>query len=116
LKHLSGIVTVAMAFARPAMTRDEVLATLRANEATLRERGVLHTAVFGSVARGAARPDSDIDILVELDPARSIDIYGYVAIKQLIATLLPGRVDVVDAAALRPRVSRGARRDAAYAF
>ena len=98
------------------MTRDEVLATLRANEVTLRAQGVLRTAVFGSVARGEAQADSDVDILVELDPARPIDIYGYVAIKQLIAAMLPGRVDVVDAAALTQGVARGARRDAAYAF
>ena len=35
------------------MTRDEVLATLRANEATLRTQSVLRAAAFGPVARGA---------------------------------------------------------------
>lgn len=36
------------------------------------DHGARDVRVFGSLARGAARPDSDIDILVRLDPGRSL--------------------------------------------
>ena len=51
------------------MNRDEIIARLRENEAALRQRGVAHAALFGSRARGAQRPDSDTDIMIEFDPA-----------------------------------------------
>jgi predicted nucleotidyltransferase len=50
-----------------------VLEALKAHESELRQLGVRHAAVFGSVARGQARPQSDIDVLVDLDPtSRSV--------------------------------------------
>ncbi len=50
------------------MKREEIIARLRENEAILRERGVMHAALFGSRARGDERPDSDTDIMIEFDP------------------------------------------------
>jgi len=50
------------------MTREEAIATLCAHEGELRRRGVLHAALFGSVARDEAKPTSDIDILIEVAP------------------------------------------------
>jgi predicted nucleotidyltransferase len=50
------------------MNRQEILDRLRENEAALRAQGVAHAALFGSVARREARPDSDIDIMVEIAP------------------------------------------------
>ena len=45
-----------------------ILATLRAHAEDLRRRGIVHASVFGSVARGEDRPNSDVDIMVELEP------------------------------------------------
>lgn len=59
----------------PPITLDAVIATPRANEAALRLRGVAHAALFGSVARGEAGPDSDIDIMVEIDPAAPVGVW-----------------------------------------
>jgi predicted nucleotidyltransferase len=98
------------------MTREKVLDRLRAHESELRQRGVLHAGVFGSVARGEQGARSDIDILIELDPAREIDVYAYVGIKRFVGELFPAPVDVVDLAALRPGLGKAARRDAAHAF
>jgi predicted nucleotidyltransferase len=67
----------------------DVLATLRRSEASLRARGVHHAALFGSQARGDNHPDSDIDILVELDPGARVTVYDYVGIKEYIASLFP---------------------------
>jgi uncharacterized protein len=48
------------------MTRDEIIARIRANESALRAKGVAHLAIFGSRARGAARSDSDLDVLIDI--------------------------------------------------
>ena len=54
------------AIAMPTTTLDAVRQRLTAEEPVLRRRGVRHLAVFGSVARGDDRPDSDIDLAVEI--------------------------------------------------
>ncbi len=50
------------------MNKEDVIAVLQKNADALRARGICHAALFGSVARGEARPDSDTDIMIELDP------------------------------------------------
>ena len=98
------------------MKRDEVIAILRQHESTLRARGVTHAALFGSVARGDARPDSDVDIMIELDPSCGLDIFKYAGLKMYIEGLFPGPVDVVDRDALKPLLRAPTANDAIYAF
>ena len=58
--------------------------------------------VFGSLARGEAGPNSDVDILVTLEPGRSLlDIIG---LKQDLEDLLGCKVDVVTEAAISPYI------------
>ena len=47
------------------MNREDIIRTLKSHEMPLRHRGVQGAALFGSLARGEARPDSDIDFLVD---------------------------------------------------
>ena len=89
---------------------------MRKNEAALRQRGVRHAALFGSCARGEERPDSDVDIMIEVDPAARIGVYEYVAIKDYIAGLFDTRVDVVRRERLKPYVWPAAVGDVIYAF
>lgn len=98
------------------MDREDILTRLRENEAALRARGVVHAALFGSRARGDARPDSDTDIMIEIDPDARVTVYDYVALKEYIAGLFDGRVDVVDREGLKPYVRPAATADAIYAF
>src|SRR5436309_3287322 len=77
------------------MNSQEALETLRRSEQALRARGVRRAALFGSVVRGENRPDSDIDILVEIDPEAHITLFDYVGLKEYIADLFDGPVDVV---------------------
>jgi len=98
------------------MNRQEILDRLRQNERALRERGVTHAALFGSRARGDNRPDSDTDIMIEVDPEAHITVYDYVGLKEYIAGLFDGRVDVVDRNGLKPYVRPAATADAVYAF
>jgi uncharacterized protein len=98
------------------MKRDQIIATLKAAEPELRKRGIRHAALFGSVARGEERPDSDIDILVEFEPGEEGSIYDYVRLKEYLAGLFEGSVDVIDRDALKPHLRAPASRDTVYAF
>jgi predicted nucleotidyltransferase len=90
------------------------------NPPTVRKRlafsRVRRAALFGSVARGENRPDSDIDIMVEIDPEAHITVFDYVDIKEYIAGLFDGPVDVVSRDSLKPYVRPTATADAIYAF
>jgi uncharacterized protein len=98
------------------MNSSEALETLRRSEPDLRGRGVKHAALFGSVARGNHRPDSDIDIMIEIDPDARITVFDYVDLKEYIAGLFDEPVDVVNREGLKPHVRPAAMADAVYAF
>jgi len=80
------------------MNAETAVATLRRHEKGLRARGVAHAAVFGSVARGENRPDSDLDILVEFEPGSEGSVYNYIRFKEYVASLFEIPVDVIDRA------------------
>jgi predicted nucleotidyltransferase len=98
------------------MNRQEIIDLLRKIEPTLRARGVSHAALFGSRARGDNRPDSDIDIMIEFDPAIHITVFNYAGLKDYSAGLFDGPVDVVNRDGLKPYVRPAATADAIYAF
>jgi predicted nucleotidyltransferase len=64
--------------------------------------GVRRIRVFGSVARGEARPDSDIDLLVEYQPGHGG--FAFVEFCEGVERLLGRRVDVVTERSLHPLV------------
>jgi predicted nucleotidyltransferase len=72
--------------------------------------------LFGSVARGDDRPDSDIDIMIEVDPDARITVFDYLDLKEYIAGLFDGPVDVVNRESLKPYVRPVATADAIYSF
>lgn len=102
----------------PSMNRDVVIAKLKAAEAELKARGVVHAALFGSLARGEHTPSSDIDVMVEIDPDRHgrMDVFDYVGIVHVIEDLFPRKVDVSNRIAMKDHVRPSAERDALYAF
>ena len=94
----------------------DVLETLRTHESELRLLGVSHAAVFGSLARGEASVDSDIDVLVELDEDRPMGIFEYARLKLYINEILDGAGDVVNRRTLKPLLRDSILRDAIHAF
>jgi hypothetical protein len=98
------------------MNLEAALERLRVHEDELRKHGVVHTAVFGSVARGEAGPESDIDILVELDENRRMSVFEYARLKIRVNEIMGGRADVVNRRTLKPLLRDSILGDAVYGF
>ena len=98
------------------MDRHAALDILRAHEAELRSRGVRHAALFGSVARGDAQAESDLDVMIDIDAPVVGGVYGYVGLCHFIGDLFPIRVDVANRAGLMDGIRERAERDALVAF
>ncbi len=95
---------------------DTALSTLRQHRANLEAMGVLHAAVFGSVARQEETAASDLDVVVELDPSKPIGVWGYVGIVDYIQDVFGPNTDVADKEALKPRILERVQAEAVNAF
>jgi uncharacterized protein len=83
------------------LTRDEAIRRLQTVESEIRRLGVRRLALFGSVLRNAARPDSDVDVLVEFIPAeKTFD--RFMALADLLESILEHPVEVVTTESLSP--------------
>jgi predicted nucleotidyltransferase len=91
-------------------------ARLAAHADELRRLGVQRAAVFGSVARGEAGPNSDVDVLVELDPAAGLTLLDYVAIERRLSEILSRAVDLVNRKTLKPFLRERILAEAVDAF
>jgi uncharacterized protein len=84
-----------------SLTREEVVRRLRASEADIRALGVERLALFGSVLRNQAGPDSDVDLLVQFMPrAKTFD--RFLELADLLEDRLGHRVELVTREALSP--------------
>ena len=92
------------------MRRDEALTLLRAHTADLPRFHVKSLALFGSVARDEAGPESDLDLLLEFDGPATFDLY--MGLKLFLEDLLGCRVDLVMSKALKPRMRPHVEREA----
>ena len=84
------------------LTTNEIAAKLNPHVAWLRAMGVQSLALFGSVARGDAREDSDIDLLVEFDKA--IGLFEFMHVQDKLEEILACKVDLVSKNALNDRM------------
>jgi len=93
------------------MSREAVLEILSRHRVEIEQRhGVRFLALFGSVARGQASPDSDIDLLVEF--ARPPGFDGYMLLKEHLEEVLGQGVDLVMTGALKPSIRPEIEREA----
>jgi uncharacterized protein len=85
------------------LTRQEACARLAQIEGDIRALGVARLALFGSVARNEARPDSDVDVLVEFAPgAKTYE--RFLALSELLEARLERRVELVTTESLSPYI------------
>jgi uncharacterized protein len=66
------------------MVDQKLIASIHAGQAQLRAEGVEHIAVFGSRARGNARPDSDLDVLIDVQSDKRFSLFNLSGIALLI--------------------------------
>lgn len=90
-----------MAMSALPMTRERVEERLRAAEPEIRALGVARLALFGSVLRGSARADSDVDLLVQFVP-NGKTFERFVQLCELLEEHLGQRVEVVTTESLSP--------------
>ena len=83
--------------------RDQILVTAN-------KRGAKNIRIFGSVARGDERRDSDIDFLVDFEPGRSL--FDLAGLWLDLEKLLGCKVDVISSRGLKPRLASEVLRDA----
>jgi uncharacterized protein len=96
--------------------RARVLGVLRGHERELRARGLTRLALFGSTALGDLGPSSDVDLLIEVDPAHPFGLFAFVDLKADLAAILGRPVDLAFPDAMRPRLREAVLRDAVEVF
>ncbi len=84
------------------MTRDQALAILEAHREELKDLRVKSIAIFGSVARDEAGPNSDVDVLVEFN--RPAGLFAVVRLRRYLERILGTKVDLATPGALRPQM------------
>jgi predicted nucleotidyltransferase len=94
----------------------EVLRGLRDLEPRLRERGVAALWVFGSVARGEAGPESDVDLLFEFTPGGEHSLFDIQRIKEEIQAALGHTIDLGERSTLTTKAAETAARDMVRVF
>lgn len=97
------------------MLTDDILQRLRADQPALDRFGVSSIAVFGSFARGQARPDSDLDILVDYREDARPDLFDFIELKQHLEALFGRPVDLATPEALHHRLRERILAEAVYA-
>jgi len=97
------------------MTRELVLAKLRANEQQLKAVGIIRLSLFGSTARDEARPDSDVDLLAKFD-GRRLSLLDVVGLQIQLSELIGCPVDLSEEGRLKPRIRTRVEADAVSAF
>ena len=95
---------------------DQVVMTLRAHEMELRAAGVSRLFLFGSVARGDAGTDSDVDLVAELAPEACIGLFRLVALERRLSELLSRPVDLLPEPVEAPRLRANIERDRRHTF
>jgi predicted nucleotidyltransferase len=84
------------------MKKAELIECLRAQQSALKARGIEHLAIFGSRARGDYRPDSDLDVLLEVPWERKFSLIDLVGVERLIGEAVDAPVSAIMRRSVKP--------------
>ncbi|EME68964.1 nucleotidyltransferase [Paramagnetospirillum caucaseum] len=99
-----------------AQTLAEVIAILKEHEGFFRGKGITRLAVFGSIARGDARSDSDVDLVIDVDPEAKFSLLTLCGVQNGASDLLGREVDLVMRRSVKPGILPAIERDEADVF
>ena len=97
-------------------SKEKLVAELTALQKPLRQRGVDSLALFGSSVRGDARPDSDVDVLIDVTPNVRFSLIDLVEVKDFLEDRLGRSVDVITKEGLEPLIRDRVLREAEAVF
>ena len=98
------------------MDKSTVIAKLREHEPELKAAGIVRLSLFGSIARGEATTESDVDLMGDFDRAKGLTLFDMAGLEMRLAEILETRVDLSDRHMLKEPVRVRAEREAVLAF
>jgi uncharacterized protein len=98
------------------MDKERIILILREHAPELKEAGLVHLRVFGSVARGEASPQSDVDLLADFDRSKRVTLLTVGRLESRLGDLLGVKVDLSSADWMKEPVRRQALQEAVIAF
>lgn len=98
----------------PNMKKEKIIEILKSNRALLEEFHVCSLSVFGSIVRGEADPESDVDILVEFEPGADIGLFEFIRLRDALSDLIGMPVDMGTPDALHPALKDDILREALH--
>ena len=100
----------------PDLDRDALLARLRELRSAFEREGITRMWLIGSRARGDNRPDSDIDLMVEIDETRKFSLLDLIGVKHIVEDAIGLPADMIVREGLEPRFFDRVERDALLVF
>lgn len=96
--------------------KKEIVAKLKSMQKLLRKHGVTSLSLFGSIVRGHGQPDSDIDVLVDIDPEFGFGLLELVSVSDVLEEHLGRSVDVLTRDSIAPACKSNILREAEKVF
>ncbi len=98
------------------MDKETVIAILQEHAPELKAAGLVHLHLFGSVARGEANAQSDVDLLASFDSSGQLSLLALSGLQNRLSDLLGVAVDLSSAEWMKDRVRKRALQEAVLAF
>ncbi|MDZ4366433.1 MAG: nucleotidyltransferase domain-containing protein [Afipia sp.] len=99
-----------------SMIRDQAIAEIALSTEALRARSVEAAYLFGSTARGEARPDSDLDVFIDIAPDARFSLLDLAGLHRLLNESIGRKVDVTTRESLHPKLRGEIERGAVRVF
>ncbi len=94
------------------MNSDKVIRVLREHQNEIRAFGASAVYLYGSTRHDAAKPDSDVDLFIDRDPAKPFGLLEFTGLESFLQNVLDARVDLATRSSLHPVLKAAIERDA----